>query len=619
MLAVVSLLTACKDPEPVHPYLDLTHFSKTFGRDKTFRVYLPKTYQDNATKYPVVYFFHGWGGRYGSDDNAKLAYDSLQRLVDKYQVLLVMWDGNIDESEPRPYNVGDHDNIKYDVQMKDYFPELVAHVDSIFRTVPDRGHRGIIGFSMGGFMSYFLAGKYPGMVCAAVGMTGSPEFFVGNPVRHTLYPLRYTFENLRDVKLRFHNSTADELTYLNTEVKHGAAWDGRVNFDYWQFVGGHMVDLPGETRVFEKALAFVTEAFKSPLPPAVEWTHHDLYPQFDIYGYQVQSNMRKPGFISMRHVKPNGFGIGTAKWLPDGPPLDSVTVQVTTAPVYPPNAMMHVVKWRTDGSVLAESNVKADEHGRLHFYLDGANYEMGISPAGSENADVIATGYQVGDKHRSIKPGDNEVRFSLLNHGKIRPGQRVELSVTSTDSTLFVSTPAPVVMSDKRSFDSNPVTIRCKKKAPSDATPPFVRLRVGVTTMGATNYNELVVPVIFDVPPFIQVTIDDNRKVNDSTAARGQGNGDGIADPGERIVIYVDGHPLKIYADSPYVTTSKEEQFDIMVPAKWPDGFTFASIIKMSENIPAGTKLQLLGNYETKEFMPVKRQVHWGKVEIVTP
>jgi predicted peptidase len=156
-----------------------------------------------------------------------------------------MWDGNTDEKEPRPYNIGNHENVKYDVQMKDYFIELIAHIDSTYRTLPEKNHRGIIGFSMGGFMSYFLAGKYPDKVSAAVSMTGSPEFFVGYPANHTLYPLRYTFKNLREVQLRFHNSTADELTYLNTEVDAGARWDGGLSYD-WQFVGGHVVDLPGK-------------------------------------------------------------------------------------------------------------------------------------------------------------------------------------------------------------------------------------------------------------------------------------------------------------------------------------------------------------------------------------
>lgn len=610
---------ACVPTESKHPYQDVTHFSKTFGREKFYRLYLPQSYKNNdTTRYPVIYFFHGWGGRHSSDDNAKLAYDSLQRLVDKYNVLLVMWDGNVDEKEPRPYNVGNHNDVRYTVQMKDYFPELVHHIDSSYRTLTDKWHRGIIGFSMGGFMSYFLAGKYPEMVGAAVGMTGSPEFFVGYPGNHTLYPLRYTFENLREVKLRFHNSTADELTYLNTEVSQGAAWDGQVSFDYWQFEGGHMVDLPGETRVFDRAMEFVTKSFDQPLAPSVEWSHHDLYPQFKLYGYQVTSNKKSPGFISLKHVNARGFGIATEKWLPDGPALESATVEVITPPLYAPNTMMHIVKMRTDSKVAAESNMKTDNEGRLHFFVDGEHYEFGISPAGSPAADVIAVGYEMAGTQRFLKPGKNQIRISLLNRGAIKKDKKVSVAVSSTDSTLNITSPAVTMSPGNRMFSTDLISIQCNMPAPGNAAPPFVRLRIAVSVDGVTNHSDLLIPVLFDVPAFGNVTIDDNRRVNDSTQARGQGNGDGIIDAGESVVIYVEGHPLKLYSENPNVLNRREEIFDIMVPAKWPDGFTLASVVKISENCPTGNTIEFLGNYETKEFMPIKRSVHWGKVLVRT-
>jgi enterochelin esterase-like enzyme len=619
IVGIVFSMNACGPSGSRHPYQDLKHFSKTFGREKDYRLYLPQAYRnDDTTRYPVIYFFHGWGGRHRSDDNAKLAYDSLQRLVDKYRVLLVMWDGNVDENEPRPYNVGSHNDVRYTVQMKDYFPELVHHVDSSYRTLTDKWHRGIIGFSMGGFMSYFLAGKYPEMIGAAVGMTGSPEFFVGYPENHALYPLRYAFENLREVKLRFHNSTADELTYLNTEVKQGAAWDGQVSFDYWQFEGGHMIDLPGETHVFDKAMSFVAQSFDQPLNAAVEWTHHDLYPEFDLYGYQVTSNKKRPGFISLKHVKPTGFGISTKRWLPDGPALNSVTVQLTTPPLYSPNTMMHIIKMRIDSKVTAESNMKTDNEGRLHFFLDGENYEFGISPGGSPMADVIAVDYQMPGNRRLLRSGDNPLRVTLLNRGQIQKGKEISVTLSSTDSTLTLSPASITVPQGARMVTSGPISVHCNMKAPSNAAPPFAHLRIAASVDGVTNNSDLVIPVMFDAPTFESIAIDDNRMINDSTQALGHGNGDGIIDPGERVVIYVEGHPLKLYSDNALVLANQEDVFDIMVPAKWPDGFTLASVVKINENCPEGAEIEFIGNYETKEFMPIKRTVHWGKVRVRT-
>src|SRR5882672_252601 len=127
------------------PYFDLEHESKVFGHKKLYRLYLPQGYAPSSKHYPVIYFFHGWGGRHFKDDNAKLEYVKLKTLIDKYQVILVMWDGNVDLSEPQPYNVGNYDEVKFNEQMKDYFPELIAHIDSTYRTLTDKQHRGIIG------------------------------------------------------------------------------------------------------------------------------------------------------------------------------------------------------------------------------------------------------------------------------------------------------------------------------------------------------------------------------------------------------------------------------------------------------------------------------------------
>jgi hypothetical protein len=71
-----------------------------------------------------------------------------------------------------------------------------------------------------------------------------------------------------------------------------------------------------------------------------------------------------------------------------------------------------------------------------------------------------------------------------------------------------------------------------------------------------------------------------------------------------------------LYTDDPYVETESEQLFDQMLPALWPNGVTFSSIIKIADNCPPGHTIEFLANYETKTFMPICRKVHWGKVKI---
>ena len=45
--------------------------------------------------------------------------------------------------------------------MDMFVQELVPHVDKSFRTIADRAHRALTGYSMGGFGAMILAEKHP--------------------------------------------------------------------------------------------------------------------------------------------------------------------------------------------------------------------------------------------------------------------------------------------------------------------------------------------------------------------------------------------------------------------------------------------------------------------------
>ena len=48
---------------------DSSFFSRAFETERRYRIYLPSDYYSQPGKrYPVVYYFHGWGGRYKWDN-----------------------------------------------------------------------------------------------------------------------------------------------------------------------------------------------------------------------------------------------------------------------------------------------------------------------------------------------------------------------------------------------------------------------------------------------------------------------------------------------------------------------------------------------------------------------
>ena len=611
-------------------FRDRAHQSSVFGKNKAYRVYLPQNYQKTTDKYPVIYFFHGWGGRYFMDPSAKLDYEKIGELVDKYQFILVMWDGSMDEAEPRPYNIGDHHDVRFHVQMADYFTELVAHIDSTYRTYTSRNQRGIIGFSMGGFMSFYIAGKYPDRISAAVNFVGSPDFFVGLPENHTHYPIKYTFENLRDVGLLFHNRTNCPMSGLNDEVHRRALWTGLKNYEYHKLEGEHQIDDPGETKIFESAVRFVTDRFEHPKPLGKRWSHYDLCPRFEVWDYSVKSNKNEPGFLFLKNVDELGFGFYTQKWLPDGPAIKGCKATVSTAPVYAPNSGYEIRIFHSKEKKMETMQLQSDAKGRLHIELAGDGCEVGISKKGQQPNFVVA-GYQLQKSQQLLKVNEtNELALQVFNRGGDAANKKdLKITLSCADSAVAIHEPVQSfkLKNEGGIFSTKPFRVECTKKPPSDGSPAWLRMEVTIEFDNLSFRDYFLLPVWYDVPAFENILVDDGRAVAptkkqgdyfkaEMDSVYGTGNGDGTVSPSEQIMLYENGHRLRLYTDDPFVVVSEEIQIDEMLPGKWPDGFTLSSVVKIANDCPDGHIIEFLGHYETKTFMPIYRQVKWGKVKV---
>lgn len=630
LFLLIGGIFCCGDDLKAQPFQDITHYSKVFGKEKTYRLYLPDNYSQSDKKYPVIYFFHGWGGRYFKDDSAKLEYDKLGGLVNKYQVILVMWDGKMELSEPRPYNIGNHQDIKFNAQMKDYFPELVHCIDSAYRTFTDRNHRGIIGFSMGGIMSYYIAGKYPDQVSAAVNMVGSPEFFIGLPENHTLYQVRYTFDNLRDVGLLFHNRDSCQMTGLNDEVNQGAIWSGLKNYEYHKLPGGHKVDNPGETKVFESAIRFISNQFAKPAPLNPAWSHYDLCDDFTLWGYFVKINKNEPGFLFLRNVDVNGFGFYTKKWLPEGPALKNIKAAISTAPVYVPNAAYVIRSYNQKEKQPASFETIADQNGELHFQLSGEGVEIGISRKGQQLG-FSTLGYQLPKNQKYLRTHkQSELSVSLFKRAGVTGNKwQLNVSISCADSSVSISNPKQKISlpENEHIFQTKPFKIYCSKNPPSDGSPEMLRMKVVMEYDTLHTEDYFLLPVFYEVPYFNNIKVDDGQqitvieKVNNVKPAvadsiYGTGNGDGKVSAGESIMLYEGGHRLRLFSDDPYVISGDEKLVDEVLPAVWPDGYTLSSVVRIADNCPAGHVIEFMAHYETKTYMPIHRLVKWGKVRI---
>lgn len=128
-----------------------------------------------------------------------------------------------------------------DGTFESHFPDVVAFVDSTYRTIPDKAHRAIAGLSMGGFHSMQISKEYPdmfdyvGLFSAAI----MPKEGVQSPV----------YENF-DAKLARQFKDAPELYWIGIGDKdflYGANVEFRKKLDaagypyvYYESPDGHI-------------------------------------------------------------------------------------------------------------------------------------------------------------------------------------------------------------------------------------------------------------------------------------------------------------------------------------------------------------------------------------------
>lgn len=166
-----------------------TFWSSILTTRKRLVVYLPPSYLwTRGRRYAVAYYLHGaYGGEDDWTKNGRLA-EVMDSLIagGMTEMIVVMPDG--DDGWYTTWNsLGNFADCtrtpparesaetycvpwpKYD----DYIArDLVAHVDSNYRTLPTREHRGIAGLSMGGYGAVSLALRYDDVFSAAASHSG---------------------------------------------------------------------------------------------------------------------------------------------------------------------------------------------------------------------------------------------------------------------------------------------------------------------------------------------------------------------------------------------------------------------------------------------------------------
>lgn len=558
--------------------LDEYHYSTSFSSNRAYRVFLPPDYDSNEEKrYPVIYFFHGWAQRYfGSMGGGYANYDkgeendgdNIEKFVSQNNVIVVKVDGydqfSTDPLNLTPYNVSRVTTFR---QFPTYFKELVNYIDSRYNTIPDREHRAVSGLSMGGFMSFWLAAKYPDMISAAGSFCGSTEFSAG-PVE---FPVRYAhahmFGNLKGVSVRMNNGTQDRLRFYHRDLNR--YWTNVLpQYQFKVYEASHVTCGLGD--MFD----FIMEAFDSPLPLPDQWDYIDIYPFFEVWGYQVETNRNRSGYTILEDVNPDGFKLAIRNFLPDGELMPNVSAKVISAPIYEKNHKYHITD--IDLMSLAKKSyvIESNKNGQLSIETNGSLHQIGIDD-GDGSPNLCMVDFSIRNTQWAVTGDKIELSVQILNKGLgDAKGITAEIIALSEDLEVIQGhSMLKKLVSLSLSRLNSEFTVKNKKSGVEIA-----KLKLILKDEEGRKWQEEFELRFKDpVDEINNFVIADGREmtvveaaVKSFTGIVGAGNGDGIVNPGETVAILVkDGDKYlrtNAYTLHPHINPNKT---NIQVSDSW--------------------------------------------------
>ncbi len=177
--------------------------------ERALRVYLPPGYESGADRYPVIYLLHGYGGdaKHPIVDSRQdflaanplvirillrrflrrvVTLETLDALILSGKLppfILVQPDGSLHLAhQSGGTHPGGDPKLKASLYYHSagtgrfataVFRDAVDYVDANYRTIPDRGHRGVIGGSMGGYGALLAGTLHPDRFCAVAALSPS--------------------------------------------------------------------------------------------------------------------------------------------------------------------------------------------------------------------------------------------------------------------------------------------------------------------------------------------------------------------------------------------------------------------------------------------------------------
>ena len=255
-------------------------YSKTLGESVKCNIYLPDGYGTDGVRYPVIYLLHGLTDTYTAwveKGNMQLVADELIASEECLPVVIVMPNAGGPDTRNTWNGYFNMPGWSYE---DFFFQEFLPAVEQKYHAVGDKGHRAVMGLSMGGGGSTVYCQKHPECFSSCFAMSpwlDNDQSFIGygrekNKFNYVCQAVHYnsalkfienaddaTLGKLRTVKwfidcgdddflfdlsVRMHQLMRDKGVKSELRVRNGVH-----NWEYWHY--SLRTALPYASRNFE--------------------------------------------------------------------------------------------------------------------------------------------------------------------------------------------------------------------------------------------------------------------------------------------------------------------------------------------------------------------------------
>lgn len=145
--------------------------SQVLGAKVMYNVYLPNGFENGTKQYPVVYLLHGFTDDYTAwrdKGQMQTVADELIETGEACEMVIVMPNAggpNVMETWNGYFNMPGWNYEDF------FYQELIPTVEQKYRCISDKGHRAIMGLSMGGGGSTVYAQRHSDMFSSCYAMS----------------------------------------------------------------------------------------------------------------------------------------------------------------------------------------------------------------------------------------------------------------------------------------------------------------------------------------------------------------------------------------------------------------------------------------------------------------